>query len=289
MIIHIICGPTASGKSDLALKMAQEINGSVINADSMQVYDALKILSSSPKDYQKEKVPHYLYNFKQPTEKYSVANFIQDCDEAINDSSKKGYTPIIVGGTGLYIDAIINGISEIPPIDENTKNEVQNIIRENSIEELHNLILKLDPLSGAKLKKTDKQRIVRSLEVFLSTGKSIVEFQKFKTDSITKNFNVKVTYLKPERSILYEVCNSRFEEMIKFGAINEVEEFLEKYPNLNYGPINILGAKEIIAYLRGEISLDSAISLAQQKTRNYVKRQFTWFNNQLYSSASLSL
>ncbi len=280
-VVYIICGPTASGKSELAINLAKKIHGSIINADSMQVYNALPILTSSPKENEKEIVPHFLYNFLDPEIKYSVGKYLEDCAVAIKESLSNGYTPIITGGTGMYINAVVNGISDIPEISREIRNEVQDFLNQKGLEELHNLLSKLDPESAAKLNKTDKQRVSRAYEVFLQTGKSILEFQKNIQSSILKNYKIRTIYVRAERKFLYELCDQRFDNMLKGGALEEVKEFMNYHSHINHGIINALGAKEIMDYLSGRVDIDSASCDAKKKTRNYAKRQYTWFNNQI--------
>lgn len=278
---YIICGPTASGKSILANKLAKKNGGAIINADSMQLYNALEMLSASPNADEKKELKHFLYNFVSPNKRYNLGDYIKDCQDALNLACDQDLVPIIVGGTGMYINGLIEGISNIPEISNEIRDSVQNQIATNTVQYVHQLLEKCDPKSASKINSADTQRVGRSYEVFLQTGKSILEFQKEKTKSILSDFVLEIIYLKPSREFLYKNCDTRFMAMVNSGVIDEVQEFRQKYPEVNFGISNALGFKELWDYLENNTNLEEAIITAQTKTRNYAKRQFTWFNNQL--------
>jgi tRNA dimethylallyltransferase len=280
-IVYIICGPTCSGKSQLAMKIAKSIGGALINADSVQIYDELQILSASPSLEDKTLVPHFLYNFLAASKKYNVADYVKDCERTIEICYQKNLLPIIVGGTGMYINALMEGISLMPVVSQATKDKIDEIISVKGLDYLYSLLEQCDPIMASKLEKNDKQRIARSYEIYLQTGKSILEFRAQKEKSIFSNYNVKTIYLKPERQFLYNSCNERFLKIIQHGALEEAMRFQEKYKNISHGVIKALGFKELMQYSKNEICLEEAVYKAQTSTRNYAKRQYTWFNNQI--------
>jgi tRNA dimethylallyltransferase len=282
---YIIVGPTASGKSEFAINLAAKLSGVVINADSMQVYKGLEILSSSPSEIDKENTKHLLYNFFSLEENYSLGKYITNL---ANSLSSITVPSVIVGGTGMYINAAINGIVKIPEISLDVKNTINEEFENSGVEGLFSMLQKTDPNSALHLKPSDKQRIVRALEVYFQTGKSIISFKDNISDPILKNYKLSIIYLRPKREFLYDIINSRFEKFVKMGAIEEVKKLKDKYDNISSSAFKAIGALEFSKFLDAEISLDDAINLSQKKTRNYAKRQYTWFNNQL-SSENLTI
>ncbi len=277
--ILIISGATASGKSALALKTALEKNGVIINADAMQLYKELPILSAQPNAADQKLAPHFLYSVLKHNENSSVAAWIQLVIEQINLALEKGKLPIVVGGTGLYISKLMDGINKIPEIDENLKNEFRqmllNISREELIKTLTDLGENLDEVS-----KLDKQRLGRRLEVLKQTGKTLSWWQKqpnqiFYPKEYFEHINVELP-----REILYQNCNQRLALMFENGALEEVEALLKQGANEDSPIARTIGFLEIKDYLEGRIDKDQAIEIASQKTRNYAKRQLTWFRNQ---------
>ncbi len=279
--IYIICGPTASGKSSIALKLAEDINGCIINADSMQVYSSIEILTASPSKTDKKEIPHLLYNFIPPEAQYSVANFIEDASKALNTALENNQIPIFTGGTGMYINSLLNGISEIPEIPKFVREDTEEIIKEKNLEFLFKELEILDPAVAATLNKNDSQRIIRAYSVVKFTGNSILSYRNADKKSLLQNFDIKILYINPDREFLYKTCNERFISLVQNGAIEEVKDFTSKYGDIKTGAAKALGFQELKSYINKEISKEDAISLAQIKTRQYAKRQQTWFNNQL--------
>lgn len=279
--VIILCGPTASGKSEIALELAHEINGAVINADSIQVYQGLPLITASPTDANKIEIAHYLYNFLKPDAKYSVMNYINDVEVALQECTSKNLVPIIVGGTGMYINALMKGVAEVPEINKQCREEIIQIIDEKGSAYLHSELEKIDPLMAGKLHKGDTQRVMRAYEVIKYTGKSLLEYQKNNSRPLLSDFEITTIYLKPEREFLYRCCNNRFKKIVNNGGIEEVKNLMATYPDLHDGVMKALGAKEISLYLQGILSLPEAIKVAQARTRQYAKRQVTWFNHQL--------
>lgn len=272
----IICGPTASNKSSYALKLAKEVKGAIINADSCQIYAEVPIITSSPSAAAKAEIPHLLYNYVDLTQRYSVAKYVQDAVGAIESAKSQGLLPIIVGGTGMYISALLYGMSEIPNIDPEIRQATLYDFAKLGKEAFYERLTKLDPLIANTIKPGDSQRMIRAYEVFIQTGSSIIDYHANRLPGYCAGYEV--VLMNPERSTLYESCNQRFLEFIQKGTLEEVKNILHK---ITPTTPKILGLYELAAYLKDEISLDEAIALAQRKTRQYAKRQVTWFKNQI--------
>lgn len=276
----IICGPTASGKSDFAHVIAKKYCGEIVNIDSMQVYRQIPIITASPPDPLKSELPYHLYNFLDIDQEFSVVKYVNLAADTIRMISQKGNIPIIVGGTGLYINALLFGYNEIPPISEDIKRFSVELYEKIGGAEFVKLFRNLDPLAASRLNSNDTHRIVRAFEVFKQTGKSIVSFQENNNIIPLPEFRFKVIFLSPERSFLYQVCNQRLSSIFASGAIEEALEVRKNFGNI--GRIKkALGLLEIIAYLDNKISLVEAINITQNKTRQYAKRQVTWFKHQI--------
>lgn len=276
--ILIICGPTASGKSKLAIEVAKKYNGAIINADSMQAYKGLEILTSSPSLVDKKSISHHLYNYLELDDLSSVARYQKEALDVIDQVRDLGYLPIIVGGTGLYINALIKGINVIPDVDVQIRIEAQGLLEKIGKEEFFQTLIAMDPLVSDKINISDKQRMLRAYEVIKQTGKSIRYFQSQETESPLAGYKISTIMLSPTREFLYKSCNDRFIHMICSGAMSEVKNL---YMNGNAIRVHPLGFKELASCCQGTISLENAITLAQNRTRQYAKRQVTWFNNQL--------
>ena len=279
--IIIIGGPTASGKSDYALKLAKRESSVIINADSRQIYNVLPIITAQPPKQDKSVAPHYLYGFLDPGEKYSVARWITDTVEKINAAHSSNITPILVGGTGLYLKCIMQGMSAIPDIAKEIRDKARELLEEVGNQSFHEMLSERDPAMGEKLKPGDSQRIVRAWEVIEQTDKSLDQWQQEPNKMLYDKAQFEGYFINPPRDILYERINNRFIYMIDNGVIDEVKEFLATNPPANSNVMHSYGLPEISLYLKGEITLDEAISQAQQDTRNYAKRQITWFRHQL--------
>jgi tRNA dimethylallyltransferase len=268
----IICvfGPTASGKSDYALKLAHEKKGQIINADSMQVYADLPILTARPSSFEQEGIKHHLYGFLTPCENFSVHLWLQKAAEKI----KEVETPILVGGTGFYFKCLIEGLSDLPQIDEDIRLKV----RQMPLNEV------LDRVKDAVFK--DPQRARRALEVLLQTGKPLSYWQSLeKKKYIDGDFQL--IFINPPRPVLYDRCDKRFDKMLKAGALNQVKDFYDKkYPETCF-LYNALGVSELIRFLKGELSFEDAVLSAKRETRRYAKRQVTFFKNQFTGYESL--
>ena len=273
--ILIICGPTASGKSKFALEVAMANDGEIINADATQIYKEIPILSCSPSEEDKKHIPHHLYNHKSLGDEYSVAIFLDEISKAIKEVISKGKLPIIVGGTGLYVKAMVEGLSQIPDIPSDIRKKSKEMLENLGNQAFYNELKKLDPIAAAKLDPGNSQRLIRAYEVFSHTGKSIYDFHKEKSEPLLANFNVKVIIATANREKLYQRCNERFEHIFEIGALEEVKKI---HKNTS---AKAIGFEEISSYLNGKITKEKAIEIASQKTRNYAKRQVTFFAHQI--------
>jgi tRNA dimethylallyltransferase len=272
----VIAGPTASGKSALALALAQQIGGVIVNADSAQIYRDLRILSAGPTEEQMNAAEHRLYGVRDGALPCSAADWAKMARGEIADIHSSDRTPILAGGTGLYLRTLLEGIAPVPLIDP----EVRARVRERATEENRMKLLTLDPEAAARLNPSDTTRINRALEVILSTGRTLSEWQEQRHGGIRGEVELCPIVLLPPRKWLYARCNERFEHMIDEGAVGEVEALLGRKLNPNLPVMRAIGVAELSAYLLGDASLDEAIAAAQQATRRYAKRQYTWFAHQ---------
>jgi len=279
--ILILCGATASGKSYLGHELAKVYNGEIINIDSMQVYKEIPIITASPPKSYKDEIPYNLYNFLSITEDFSVVKYLKLAAEKINEVIAKGKLPILVGGTGLYINSLIYGYNNIPDISNDLRIQVRKLHDEIGNIELHNKLTKIDPLAASKIKQGDTQRLIRAYEVILQTGKSIFSFQALQKEQILSEFNCKIIFLNPERKFLYKTIDERLNNIFKKGAINEISLLKKQFSADVYLNLKAVGIKEILAYLENNITLNEALNLAQIRTRQYAKRQVTWFKHQI--------
>ena len=285
--IIVISGPTASGKTAYSINLAKENNGIVINADSIQIYKGLPILSSQPTEEEKDSIEHLLFSYLEPEDNCNVGRWLKLAKEKIDYCLNIGKTPIIVGGTGMYISKLINGISQIPEIPENIRNEVINLYNEIGYEEFYKLASQIDKNYTSKLNLNDKQRLMRILEVYKTTGKSIQYFLdkgniKLYDDNMFFHINI-----KPDREKLYNYnkCELRFKKFVEENAIKEIETFAKNNPEITanlskYTISSTIGFKEGLDFLNDKITMDEFINKSIQNTKRYAKRQYTWFNNQ---------
>lgn len=277
----LIGGPTASGKSAFAMRLARSGKGSIINADAMQVYAGLPILTAQPDTKDRAEIPHLLYEIADPSEASSAGKWLTLAKAAIEEVRCAGRAPILVGGTGLYFEALLGGLADIPPIPESVRTKAQDLYREWGEEKFRAELSMRDPESAARIKRNDRQRLIRAFEVVEHTGKTLGEWHKKDSGVGIRESGVEIErhLFLPPREELYAACDARFLAMIERGAIDEVEELMAKNLSPALPAMKILGAREIAAHLRGEIPLTEAIQKAQQMTRNYAKRQLTWFRN----------
>lgn len=274
--IILIAGPTASGKTSASITLAQANDAIIINTDSMQVYEDLQIVSARPSDEEVSQAPHYLFGHLSGNQTYSVAHWLEDVRPLMEKFLSENRKLIFVGGTGMYFNALTDGISPMPDIDQDIRQKLR-AMDDVPSEELHKL---LDEKAAKELRPSDRQRIIRALEVYQCTGKSIVDWQMEKGNPLLPdNLSVKKFLVMPPRAIIHERINMRFDMMVEEGALQEVETLLKKdFPHT--APVmKAIGVPQLTAHLAGELSLDEAIGKAKAATRQYAKRQSTWFNN----------
>ena len=284
--IIVISGPTGVGKSNLAISLAKKINGVIINADSMQIYKELKIISSQPSDKEKKIIPHELYSIRSINQNFSVMEWLELIEEKIDAIFKKKQIPIIVGGTGLYIKSAINGISKIPKIDKVIFNNCLKLFEKIGILEFKKLVKDID--QDFIIKNIDKQRLIRAYSVYLQTGKAISEW--YKSSDIVKIHNTFFSILlEQEREKNYQNCENRFDGFINKGAIDEIIHLKDKNFDRSLAGFKCLGVNWLLKYLEKEISLNEAILLSKRDTRRYVKRQLTWFRHNFKPDLTLKV
>ena len=276
--VILLAGPTASGKSELAIYIAKKINGEIINADSMQVFKEIKILSARPEDY--KNIKHHLYGFVSVKKNFSTGEWIKSTEKKINEILKKKKTPVIVGGTGLYFKSLINGIAQIPNISKAKRDKIIKLFNQIGVDEFYKKLIKLDPKCKNKIIKNDKQRMIRFYEVKFYTKKSIFDWQK-NTKNNLKDINFKKIFLNFPREVLLVKIEKRFKKMVDQGAIIEAKKFKKLGVSKILTSNNILGLKEIISYLEGKMTLKEVVERSIIRTRQYIKRQMTWFRGQM--------
>lgn len=275
--IYIIGGPTASGKSDFALDLARRVDGEIINGDSMQLYSHLHVLTARPRDM--EGIPHHLYGVLEGDQISSLGWWYETACKVIQDIQGRGKTPIVVGGTGLYLRALTRGLSPIPEIPTAIRQEVRHLAQTMSEEDFFEMVVREDPKMKEVLHQNDTQRLTRALEVVRATNVSIQDCQGQPKKIIDVDYQYFV--ILPLRELLYQRIDDRFVWMVENGALVEVEKLLKQNINSDSPILKAVGVPEIASYLKGDISLDQAIILAQQSSRRYAKRQTTWFTRQV--------
>ena len=276
--VILLAGPTASGKSDIAIRIAKKINGEIINADSMQVYKEIKILSARPQDY--KKIKHHLFGFVSVKKTFSTGQWLKEVNKKVNGILKKNKTPIIVGGTGLYFKSLIDGISKVPKISKIKRNQVVKLYDKIGPEKFYKKLIKLDDLSKDKINYNDKQRMIRFYEVKYFTGKSIFEWQKSKKTNLSGVKFIKV-FLNMPRDWLLENIEKRLKKMFRTGVMKEAIKFKKLKVKKDLSSNYILGLKELILLSDQKIAKKEALERTIIRTRQYIKRQMTWFRGQM--------
>ena len=279
----LIAGPTASGKSGLAVGLAERLGGTVINADSMQVYRELRILTARPTAEDEARVPHALYGFVSGSEAYSAGRYAVDVASAIAQARAAGRVPIVVGGTGLYFKVLLEGLSPVPPADPLVRDFWRAQARVRPAAELHALLAVRDPETAARLMPTDPQRIVRALEVLESTGRSLAEWQRAPGNPVLLERDTVRLVVMPERSALDAGIEARFDAMMAEGALEEVRTLLGFGYSSELPLMRALGVAPLASHLKGAVSLSDAITAAKSDTRKYAKRQRTWLKRNMIS------
>lgn len=277
----LITGPTASGKSALAVDLAKRNNGVVINADSMQVYDTLHVLTARPSDADMQGIPHHLYGHVPASQHYSTGEWFRDATHLLARVRGEGRIPVFVGGTGLYFKALTGGLSDMPAVPASIRDAVRLQLQEEGAEALHVILTAKDPGMAETLRPGDGQRIARALEIFEATGQSIRHFQEQQGPvAIDPDRAMKIVVL-PERDLLRQRINRRFSGMLDTGAVEEVEALMALDLKPDMPAMKAIGVPQIAAMLAGAMSKDEVIETASAATRQYAKRQMTWFRNQL--------
>jgi tRNA dimethylallyltransferase len=275
----LIAGPTASGKSALGIKLAQALDGVVINADSMQVYRDLQVITARPTPEEEALAPHRLYGHVDAAVNFSVGRYIAQAIEVLREV--KGKVPIFVGGTGLYFKALTEGLSDIPAVPDEVREQVRRESEGLETPELHRLLSERDPETAQTLRPSDRMRVQRALEILATTGKPLVSFHGARQPGPLNNMPAIKLFLAPEREELRRRIDSRFLAMTDQGALDEVKALGERGLDPMLPAMRAHGVPALLAHMRGEMSLDDAIARGQSDTRRYAKRQFTWFRHQL--------
>jgi tRNA dimethylallyltransferase len=277
----LLAGPTTSGKSALALTLAEQLGGTVINADSMQVYRDLHIITARPTPADEARVPHFLYGHVDAAENYSVGRWCVDAQAAIADTRRSGRLPILVGGTGLYFKALTQGLAAVPPIPAGIRTAIRAQLATDGVAPLYAELTQRDPATAARLMPGDRSRITRALEVVLATGRSLSDWHsEGMPPSIDAARAVKL-FLDVERAELCRRIDARFDAMLESGALDEVNTLAQRGLDATLPAMKAHGVPWLIRHLEGEIALDEAADGGKRDTRRYTKRQATWFRNQL--------
>lgn len=280
----LITGPTASGKSALAVELAKRHNGAVINADSMQVYDTLRVLTARPSEEEMQGVPHHLYGHVPAGAAYSTGAWLRDVTALLPQLRAAGQLPVFVGGTGLYFKALTGGLSDMPDIPEALRDELRTRLVEEGPEALYAELSQADPAMAASLNRQDGQRIVRALEVMKATGQSIADFQGRSGPVVIDAEEARKIVVLPDRAVLHARINGRFEKMLREGAEDEVRALLALGLPAEAPVMKAIGVSQVAAMLKGEMTREDVLEKGAAATRQYAKRQMTWFRNQMDES-----
>jgi tRNA dimethylallyltransferase len=279
--VILLAGPTASGKSALALELAAKINGVVINADSMQVYRDLRVITARPTVEEEARQPHKLYGHVDASENYSVGRWLRDAQAAIAQARDAGQVPIVTGGTGLYFLSLIRGLAAVPPIPPEIREAVRGRLESEGVAPLYAELGERDPVTAQRLMPGDRSRISRALEVVLATGRSLSDWHSEGMPAIVDPERAGRFVLDVDREELVRRIDARFDAMLAGGALEEVEKLAARGLNPLLPAMKAHGVPWLIRYLRGEIGLDEAAEGGKRDTRRYTKRQVTWFRNQM--------
>lgn len=275
--IWLIAGPTASGKSALALRLARETGGEIVGADSMQLYAGLAVVTAAPTPEEQRQVPHHLVGVADPADGWSVGRWLRTASEALDDIAGRGRDAVVVGGTGLYFRALTHGLADIPAVPAETRRAAAadfDTLGENAFRAR---LARTDPAAAARIAPGDRQRLVRAWEVFAATGTALSDWQSNATPRLTA-FHAMA--LEPPRPALYDRCDARLERMVQDGALTEVQALMARGLDPALPAMKAVGVRELARFMRGEIDLAAALAEAQQATRRYAKRQMTWRRGQ---------
>lgn len=278
--VIVIGGPTASGKSAVALALAEQFGGEIVNADSMQIYEDLPIITARPTPAERERAPHHLYGVLGLEERCSAGQWRGRAVDAIRDIHERGRVPVVVGGTGLYLKALMTGLHDMPVVPAEIRDGLNQRLAEEGAPALHAELSSSDPATANGLNPADGQRIVRALEIFVHTGRGLRSWQMGEREEVPSDMRFFSLMLLPPREELYNAANLRFDEMLERGAIEEVASLLDRSPAEDFPLLKAVGVPPIRAYLGDEIDRVRLKELATRDTRRYAKRQMTWFRNQ---------
>lgn len=278
--VTLVAGPTASGKSSMALKIARENNAIVVNADSMQVYDVLSVITARPDSSELEQAPHFLYGHVSPADTYSTGHWLRDV-QALLEAVEPDQHIVFVGGTGLYFKALLGGLSPMPKVANDVREDARARLLADGAAKLHEHLTEVDPEMAATLNQGDGQRIARALEVIRSTGRSLLWWQTQPGEALINPETCQRFVLHPNRTWLKARIDKRFDQMMELGALNEVKALLALKLDPSMPAMKAIGVQNLERFLAGQISYDEAIELSKIATRQYAKRQMTWFRNQL--------
>ena len=277
----LIAGPTASGKSALAVEVAESLGGVIVNADSMQVYRDLRVITARPTPDDEARAPHKLYGFVDAAENYSVGRWCRDVEEALTDIGNQGRVPIVVGGTGLYFKALTSGLAAVPSIPADVRASVRERLQNEGAPALHAELMRLDPATAQRITANDRSRISRALEVVLATGRALSDWHREGLPPLIDSSCAVKVFITCERKELVRRIEARFDAMIKSTALDEVRQLAGRKLDPTLPAMKAHGVPWLIRHLNGEISREEAIAGAVMDTRRYAKRQLTWFRNQM--------
>lgn len=276
----LIAGPTASGKSALAMTLATKLNGVVVNADSMQVYRDLRVITARPTVEEEAQCSHVMFGHVDAAVNYSVARWLDDVRQTVVELEADGRLPIIVGGTGLYFRALLEGLSDIPAVPDVLRAELRGWAEGRLPAEIHDRLAAIDPATAATFKPGDSQRNLRALEVFMATSKSMIDLRAARSGQVFGAAECRAFFLAPDRDVLRQRIDARFDLMLAGGALDEVRALMERGLDPALPAMRAHGVPALMRHLRGEISLAEAAAIGKADTRHYAKRQHTWFRHQ---------
>ncbi len=277
----LIAGPTASGKSALALALARRTSGVVVNGDSMQVYGDLRVVTARPTSAEEAEATHLLYGHVDGGVNYSAGRYLTDAARVLREVGEAGRLPIVVGGTGLYFKALLDGLSENPPVPNAVRETVRRESEGHATADLHAALAARDPQTAAKLRPSDRLRVLRALEIFTATGRPLISFQSRNTGALLAAHDTVRLFLSPDREELRRRIDARFQAMVEAGAFDEARALAARRLDPALPVMRAHGVPALLAHLRREATLEEAIARGQADTRRYVKRQFTWFRHQM--------
>lgn len=286
--VIFIAGPTASGKSAWAIKIAKKFDGEIINADALQVYKDLQILSARPTLSEMQDVPHHLFGHVSGETRYSTGQWLRDVQPIILDCLARDKYPILTGGTGLYFKALLNGLAQIPEISSEVFDDINNRLKQFGVKRLREEAEQVDPIAAQRILGDDPQRLTRIVSVYTQTGRALSDWQANTRPIIPRQF-CHCAVLLPERADLYARINSRFGNMVNNGGLAEAQTVFSKNYDASLPVMKAIGVQQLQSYFYGKVSLDDAIELAKRDTRRFAKRQFTWFRGQASDWAQITM